>query len=245
VPFDVQLADFAVIGSLVLLEALLSADNALVLAILVLGLPREQQRQALRYGILGAFFFRIVAIFFAAQMIEYSWVKLVGGAYLMWLSYAHFFRHQEGEARSTIKPAKAWLGLSVFWTTVIKVELKDIVFAVDSILVAVAMSPKLWVIITGGVLGIIAMRLVIGQLLTLVQKYPALVDGAFVIIAWVAVKLFVEYANQMHWISFEIHKEWSLGIIVVIFAASYLIARKQGPKAIDEEATRVIKDQDN
>jgi predicted tellurium resistance membrane protein TerC len=78
----------------------------------------------------------------------------------------------------------------VFWTTVIKVELTDIVFAVDSILVAVAMSPKLWVIITGGLLGIVAMRLVIGQLLVLVQRYPALVDGAFVIIGWVALKLF-------------------------------------------------------
>lgn len=240
--FDFQLADLVTIGLLVLLEGLLSADNALVLAILVLGLPREQQRKALRYGILGAFFFRIVAIVFAAQMIEYSWVKLVGGAYLMWLSYAHFFRHEEGDQRGTIKPAKAWLGLSVFWTTVLKVELTDIVFAVDSILVAVAMSPKLWVIITGGVLGIVAMRLVIGQLLTLVQKYPALVDGAFVIIAWVAIKLFVEYAGQVGWISFHIPKSLSLGLIVVIFGISYVIARRQGPKAIDDEATKVIED---
>ena len=74
-----------------------------------------------------------------------------------------------------------------------KVELTDIVFAVDSILVAVAMSPKTWVIITGGILGIIAMRLVIGQLLRVVRRYPALVDGAFIIIAWVAIKLLVEF----------------------------------------------------
>jgi len=240
VSIDFQFADLITIGLLVLLEGLLSADNALVLAILVLGLPREQQRKALRYGILGAFLFRILAIVFAAQMIEYSWVKLVGGAYLMWLSYAHFFRHEEGEARGAIKPAKAWLGLSVFWTTVLKVELTDIVFAVDSILVAVAMSPKLWVIITGGVLGIVAMRLVIGQLLTLVQRYPALVDGAFVIIAWVAIKLFIEYAAQVGWINFHIPKAISLGLIVVIFGISYVIARKQGPKEIDDAATKVI-----
>ena len=54
---DVQASDFLTIGLLVLLEGLLSADNALVLAILVLGLPREEQRQALRYGIIGAFAF--------------------------------------------------------------------------------------------------------------------------------------------------------------------------------------------
>jgi len=242
VPFDVSLADLLTIGLLVLLEGLLSADNALVLAILVLGLPRDQQRKALRYGILGAFFFRIVAIVFAAQMMGFAWVKLVGGGYLLWLAYSHFFRHEEGESRGTIKPATPWFGLSIFWTTVIKVELTDIVFAVDSILVAVAMSPKLWVVITGGILGIVAMRLVIGQLLSLVQRYPALVDGAFVIIAWVAVKLFIEYAGQVGWVDFHIPKTLSLGLIVVIFAVSYFIARRQGPKDIDEEATRVIED---
>ena len=242
-PFDVTLADLLTIGLLVLLEGLLSADNALVLAILVLGLPREQQSKALRYGILGAFFFRIVAIIFATQMIAFSWVKLIGGGYLFWLSYAHFFRHEEGHERGAIKPATAWMGLSVFWTTVIKVELTDIVFAVDSILVAVAMSPKLWVVITGGVLGIVAMRLVIGQLLTLVQRYPALVDGAFVIIAWVALKLLLEYGHQMGWVHFEIPKQVSLGLIVVIFIASYLIARRRGPKAIDDETTRVLNDE--
>ena len=51
------------------------------------------------------------------------------------------------------------------------------------------MSPKLWVVIAGGIMGIVAMRLVVGQLIGLVQRYPALVDGAFVIIAWVGLKL--------------------------------------------------------
>ena len=68
-------------------------------------------------------------------------------------------------------------------------------FSVDSILVAVAMSPKIWVILTGGLLGIVAMRIVIGQLLAIVRRYPSLVDGAFVIIAWVGLKLLLEYLH--------------------------------------------------
>jgi predicted tellurium resistance membrane protein TerC len=104
------------------------------------------------------------------------------------------------------------------------------VFAIDSILVAVAMSNKLWVIVTGGVLGIIAMRLVIGQLLALVTKYPALVDGAFVIIAWVGIKLLLEYSHSMGWVHFVIPKWLSLGLIVVIFTAAFLYARRQGPQ---------------
>ena len=74
-PFSIEPTDFLTIGLLVLLEAVLSADNALVLAVLVLPLPREQQRRALQYGILGAFAFRIVATLFAAHLIGDEWFR--------------------------------------------------------------------------------------------------------------------------------------------------------------------------
>jgi YkoY family integral membrane protein len=225
---DVQTSDFVTIGILVLLEGLLSADNALVLALLVLGLPYEEQKKALRYGIIGAFAFRILATLFAVYVIHLSWVKLVGAAYLFYLPWNHFVRG-DAAARHQPKPATAWPFLSVFWTTVVKVELTDIVFAVDSILVAVAMSSKTWVIITGGILGIITMRLLIGQLLALVKRYPPLVDGAFIIITWVAVKLLVQFLHEIGWISFEIPVWLSLSLIVVIFVVSLLYAKGRGP----------------
>jgi YkoY family integral membrane protein len=236
--FHVAPSDFLTIALLVVLEGLLSADNAMVLAVLVLGLPRHQQQKALRYGILGAFAFRGLAIVFAAHMIQLSLVKLIGGLYLLWLPYQHFFRQGGAESRRAISPATPWLGLSAFWATVVRVELTDIVFAIDSILVAVAMSPKLWVVMTGGILGIIAMRLVIGQLLVIVRRYPALVDGAFVIIAWVGVKLLIEYLHALHLIAFEVPRWLSLTLIVVIFAIAWVYARRQGPVPDDEEADR-------
>ena len=242
---DFQASDLLTIALLVVLEGLLSADNALVLAILVLGLPRHQQQQALRYGIIGAFAFRILATLLAVQLIAFGWVKLVGAAYLLYLSFSHFFGHASGAAeRRHIAPAKAAFGLTAFWATVVKVELTDIVFAVDSILVAVAMSSKTWVIITGGVLGIVAMRLVIGQLLVIVRRYPALVDGAFIIIAWVGIKLLIEYLHGAGYIHFQINKGMSFGLIVLIFLASYLYARRQGPVPDDatntDEATELF-----
>jgi YkoY family integral membrane protein len=226
VPLDVSPADFLTIGLLVLLEGLLSADNALVLAILVLSLPKEQQSRALRYGMAGAFGFRVLAILLASYLMQVAWVKLVGGLYLGYLAYAHFTQHN-GDGGKSITPAKAAFGLSAFWATVVRVELVDLAFSVDSILVAVALSPKLWVIVTGGILGIVAMRLVAGQLIDLIRRYPALVDGAFVIIGWVAVKLVAEYAHDIHLVSWTIPKPISLGLIVVIFAASYVFARRQ------------------
>ena len=83
--------------------------------------------------------------------------------------------------------------------------------------------------ITGGILGIVMMRLVIGRLLSLIQRYPVLVDGAFVIIAWVGIKLLLEYLHTLGYVHFEIPKSFSLGLIVVIFGASYWYARKLGP----------------
>jgi YkoY family integral membrane protein len=245
----IEPSDLITVGLLVLLEGLLSADNALVLAILVLGLPRHQQRKALRYGIVGAFAFRALATGAAYYLIQLSFVKLLGGLYLLYLPYRHFFGHaaDAGAGRRRTPPkAKPWLGMSAFWGTVVKVELTDIVFAIDSILVAVAMSPKFWVILTGGILGIIAMRMVIGQLLTLVRRYPALVDGAFIIITWVGVKLLIEYLHALNVLHFEVPRWLSLGLIVVIFLISYLYARRQGPvpddQTSEEEAVHLLAD---
>ena len=238
---DVQASDFFTIALLVLLEGLLSADNALVLAILVLGLPRQEQRKALRYGIIGAFAFRILATLLAVQLIAFGWVKLVGAAYLLYLTFKHFFGHGGTEERRSIPQARPAFGLSAFWATVVKVELTDIVFAIDSILVAVAMSSKTWVIIAGGIFGIITMRLVIGQLLTIVRRYPALVDGAFIIIAWVGIKLLIEYLHLEGHIPFQVNKWMSFGLIVLIFLASYFYARRQGPVPDEQnEATELF-----
>jgi predicted tellurium resistance membrane protein TerC len=131
--------------------------------------------------------------------------------------------------------------------------LTDIVFAIDSILVAVAMSPKLWVILTGGVLGIIAMRLVIGQLLAIVTRYPALVDGAFIIIAWVGIKLLAEYLHLAGYTHFVIPKAFSIGLIVVIFVLAFVYARREEEKvrqmgkehkAADPEVRALLTDED-
>ena len=219
-------SDLVTVALLVALEGLLSADNAMVLAVIVLGLPKAQQRKALHYGIVGAFAFRSAATLLAAYLIRLGWVKLVGAGYLLYLVYRHFGGSETAEERRTPGKATSWLGLSAFWTTVVKVELADIVFAVDSILVAVAMSPKLWVILSGGILGIVAMRLVIGRLLSLVERYPPLVDGAFIIIAWVGVKLMIEYLHMQGYTRVEIPTWFSLGLIVVIFAIAFVYARR-------------------
>src|SRR5438552_392168 len=91
-PSMIQPSDFLTVALLVALEGLLSADNAMVLAVLVLGLPKESQRQALRYGIVGAFAFRTIATLLAIYLIQLIWVKLIGAGYLLYLAFRHFSR---------------------------------------------------------------------------------------------------------------------------------------------------------
>lgn len=223
---SIEASDLLTILLLVLLEGLLSADNAMVLAVLALGLPKEERKKALRYGIVGAFAFRSTALLFGLYLIGLGLVKLAGGLYLLYLPFRHFFGEHgdEGEGRK-VPAARPWLGMNPFWATVVRVELTDIVFAVDSIVVAVAMSQKAWVVLTGGILGIIAMRLVIGQLLSVVERYPVLVDGAFVIIAWVGFRLLVQYAHQQGFIGWEVPEWLGFGLIVVIFFTALIWAR--------------------
>ena len=238
---DVQLSDLLTVGLLVILEGLLSADNALVVAVMILGLPRRQQKMALRYGLLGAFAFRIIATLLAVYLIRLAWVKLLGGLYLVYLTYQHFYQSGDAEQRSKPRPAKPWLGLSALWGTILKVELVNVAFSVDSILVAVAISSKTWVVLTGGLLGIVAMRIVIAQLLVIVRRYPTLVDGAFVIIALVGAKLLIEYASAMNWIHYEMPRWLSLGLIAITFLIAYLQARRKGPvDDADDEASALL-----
>jgi YkoY family integral membrane protein len=230
-------SDFLTIALLVALEGLLSADNAMVLALLVLDLPKGQQQKALRYGIVGAFAFRTIATFLAVYLIKLAWVKLAGAAYLLHLVYRHFRHRSSAEDGRAHRQPKPWLGLTAFWATVVKVELTDIVFAVDSILVAVAMSPKTWVVLSGGILGIVMMRLVIGQLLALIERYPPLVDGAFVVIGWVGLKLIVEFLHEASYLPFAFPQWVSLILVVIIFAVAFAYARARERHAATRQGT--------
>jgi len=240
----IETTDLLTIGLLVLLEGLLSADNALVMAIMVLGLPKREHRKALRYGLVGAFAFRIIATLLAVYLIRLGWVKLLGGLYLLYLSYSHFRSGKTEEERRAAPPAKPWLGLNAFWGAVVRIELVNLAFSIDSILVAVAVSPKLFVILSGGILGIIAMRLVVGQMIAIIERYPALVDGAFIIIAWVGLKLIVEYLHGAGYIALEIPQWLSLGLIVVIFVAAFFWAQQVERKKLTktEKAAQVLFD---
>ena len=244
-----DLHDLIIIGVLVVLEGVLSIDNALVLGLLARRLPKQLQKKALTYGLIGAFAFRAIAVLTAAYLLQWRWVKLLGGAYLLWVAFKHFFLGEElpedervaldekGRPilvdESTGKPcteeeleeqllgethgrSRAWADYAhvssthtkAFWFAVGAIELTDIAFAVDSIVAAIGVvgsakhapdqppppvHPKLWVIIVGGMLGVVLMRFAAVVFIRLLEKFPRFETSAYLLVTVIGAKLVADY----------------------------------------------------
>lgn len=245
--FDIQ--DLGVVALLIILEGVLSIDNALVLALLAKRLPKSQQAKALTYGLAGAFIFRFIAIGTAAYLLRWRIVKLLGGGYLVWIAVKHLwsqhrekktnehltigpegnptmvdnttgreltFEEQEEElAARTSLPTPRYPG---FWSTVALIELTDIAFAIDSILAAIAVvgsapaghvgaHPKLWVVITGGILGLILMRIAATLFIRLLERFPRFETSAYLLVVVIGAKLLIDWglntAEEPHRVNFH------------------------------------------
>jgi YkoY family integral membrane protein len=244
--------DLAIVGLLVVLEGVLSIDNALVLGLLAKRLPKRQQKRALMYGLLGAFLFRFIAIAVAQQLLQWRIVKLLGGGYLVFVALKFFLFEAHGDSGSesvggpeplagfvldaaggsrpeaslgsgsaAVPPAVAPVGGPdtaagsastvskhgwdvQFWTTVGVIELTDIAFAVDSILAAIALvgsapvahagfHPKLWVVVTGGVIGLVLMRVAASLFIKLLDRFPRFETAAYLLVAVIGLKLVADW----------------------------------------------------
>lgn len=213
---------WGLIGSLVLIEGLLSADNALVLAVLVKHLPQNQRKKALLYGMFGAYIFRFLFIGIGVYLVKFWFVKVVGAAYLMWIVIQHFRSSSKTEEEpEDVKEFKesGWVNrvFGTFWATVISVEMMDIAFSVDSILAAFAISDKVWVLLLGGMLGILMMRTVAGVFLSLIERIPELENTAFILIAIISLKMFAGV------LGYELPHEAFFAILIVAFLATFIV----------------------
>lgn len=218
------------IGSLIVLEGLLSADNALVLAILVKHLPAKKQKKALLYGLFGAYFFRFIFIGIGVFLIHFMWIKLLGAAYLAWIVIKHFWKGEGDEDASGIKKDN-WLIriFGMFWATVVTVELMDLTFSADSILAAFAVSDKVWILFLGGAIGILMMRTVASLFLILIEKVPELETTAFVLIAIIALKMGASVFG------FDLNSIVFFTILVVSFLITFVVHFVNKQRGVNRE----------
>lgn len=190
-------ASTIVIGNLIIIESLLSVDNAAVLATMVMDLPKEQRNKALKYGIFGAYFFRGLCLIFAAFLVTVWWLKPLGGVYLLYLVYDWWKGKQSTETKEDdlLDKNSNWLykitigTFGQFWATVALVELMDLAFSIDNVFAAVAFSNNLILICIGVFIGILAMRFIAQTFVKLMDTYTFLETSAFIVIGLLGLKL--------------------------------------------------------
>ncbi len=202
---DHPLASLLVIGNLILIESLLSVDNAAVLATMVMDLPPKLRAAALKYGIIGAYLCRGLCLFFAAYLVQIWWLKPVGGLYLLYLVFQWIRGRKTPEKHDDyFDKQKNWFyqlvsgRLGTFWSTVLLIEMMDLAFSIDNIFAAVAFTDNLILICTGVFIGILAMRFVAQGFVRLIERYPFLETCAFVVIALLGVKLILSVGEHFY-----------------------------------------------
>lgn len=173
-----------IILNIVLLEIILSIDNAAVMATMVNTLPKEQQKKALTYGILGAYIFRGLALLIASVLINMSWLKVLGGLYLMYLCFKSFKGSDDHNNKTTSKS---------FWLTVLSIEVMDLVFSIDNILASVSFTDSMLVIIMGVFIGILAIRFATTTFISIINSNPLMEKMAYIVIGMLGIKLSLSY----------------------------------------------------
>ncbi|MEA5259602.1 DUF475 domain-containing protein [Arcicella aquatica] len=195
----------AIIGNLIIIESLLSVDNAAVLATMVMDLPQNQRDKALKYGIWGAYFFRGIAMIFASILISIWWLKPIGGLYLLYLVFDWWKGKQTETTEDDLIDKKSnWLykltvgSLGTFWATVALVELMDMAFSIDNVFAAVAFTPNIILVCIGVFIGILAMRFIAQWFVKLMEKYSFLETSAFIVIAILGLKLLLSLYEYLY-----------------------------------------------
>lgn len=208
-----------IILSIIIMECILSIDNAVVLANMVKHLPKEQQKKALKYWIFWAYIFRWLLLFASVWILKILWFKLIWWLYLIYIWIKSFEKEEQEENIS--KKINKW-----FWMTVISVEIMDIIFSLDNIIWVVAFTSNIWIIITWVFIWILAMRFIAGYFIKIITKYPYLEISANIVIIILWFKLILSYLYPLLFETHIINIITSV-ITILLFIVPYFFIKEK------------------
>jgi len=216
-----------IILQLIFLEGILSIDNAAVMGTMVAELPNDipapwpksltkigkklhpilgnQQTAALRIGLLGAYVGRGLMLFLATLIIQNPWIKIVGAIYLIYLAFDNLgldINHNQEE-----NLLKHNSNTGSFWSIVISLNIADMIFSLDNVVAAVAISDQLWVVVLGVAIGMLLIRFAAGVFIKSIKKEPVLQKAAFLLILNIGIEIILEEFGLFHfadWMKFTI-----------------------------------------
>jgi len=220
---------------LVALEAVLSADNAIALAAISRRLhDPDRQRQALNIGLLLALVLRL-ALIVAARWVLHAWpLQLLASGYLLWLCGNHLLSlRQEGEPDDQAKGQdkdSSLMGASL-GSVVATLAFTDLAFSLDSVAAAVAVTDRLWLVMVGGVIGVLALRLTAGLFIRWLEIFRHLETAGYLAVGLVGIRLLLRL-----FLPSVVLPEWS---VLMVVAALFLwgFSSRQSPELAGENGS--------
>jgi YkoY family integral membrane protein len=221
--------DISIIFSIVLLEGLLSVDNALVNASLASGLAYSDQKKAIRFGIFAGAALRLVALFFAAAIIRFPIVKTAGAAYLIYLMVKNLFFSTKGDHDHKTSPGE-------LRHVIVAIAFADIAFSIDNVVAAVGMSPKFSVVVIGVFAGIATMMFATQLMVLLIRRYKLLEKSAYLIVG--VVGLFIMFEELFNFSLDQMYRFYIVMALIVgtLCIEEYRIFRRKRRKSSGTEA---------
>ena len=172
---------------LIVLEAVLSADNAIALAAIAQNLKDPKlQRQALNIGLVGAYVLRMSLILTATWIVKFWQFELIGAFYLLWLVFDHFTSSEED---NLVEESTDGSDAVTLWQVVPTIAMTDLAFSLDSVTTAIAVAEDTWLILIGGTIGIITLRFLAELFIRWLKEYVHLEDAGFITVGFVGLRL--------------------------------------------------------
>ncbi len=233
-----DIAIILIIVQLIFMEGILSIDNAAVLGAMVVHLPDDrpvtwptalrkigwrlhkyignQRTAALRVGLLGAYLGRGLMLIVANFVINNPWLKVIGAIYLIKLACDNLGKPGEGESEEEAHVHH--LEGTNFWSIVLTIEITDLVFSLDNVVVAVTLSDQLWVVLLGVGIGILMMRFAAGLFSYAVEREPILKNAAYVLVFNIGIELL---AAEIYHVELNGFFRFGISVLTILLAIIY------------------------
>ena len=208
---------------IIVVNILLSGANAVVIALACRNLAPKQRRQGIFWGVLGAIGLRIVLTFFAMNLLANPYLKLIGGALLIWIGIKLIAEEDDGEHH--VKASDRLL--AAVWTIIVA----DVVMSLDNVMgVAAAAKGSMPLIIFGLVISIPIVVLGSQIIMGLIKRFPLLIIAGGGLLGYIAGEMMVEDPAIAPWVAANAAgAAWLapiVGLAVVVVAGVYLIRRR-------------------
>ena len=216
------------LSQIILINIVLSGDNAVVIAMASRALPPAQQKKAIIFGSVGAIVLRVVLTFFAVYLLTLPYLKLVGAALLLWIGVGLLQSDDGGENLE---------GHSGLFAAIKTIVVADLVMSLDNVVgVAAAAKGNVPLLVFGLVISIPLIIFGSTIILKLMSRFPIIITAGAALLGWVAGEMAMSDPAIHHWSEQQHMLHWlvpGVGAVMVVVVGKWLASRAPEPKAAE------------